>query len=111
MCGVVFAFWAGRHNNVAIEERSDVRRQAINTRVVELPPMVAESAKGTVNEGKGPHLDRSKYIYSHCIHLENRHNSSIDLSITPNPSQNEFLRTDLCLEHTCPCFRICLQVQ
>jgi hypothetical protein len=41
MCGILFTWWAGRHHNGPIGERSNggVRGEAVNTRVVKLLPV------------------------------------------------------------------------
>jgi hypothetical protein len=50
MCGPLFAFWAGRHNNGPIKERPrEVRGGNVNTRVVKLHPLNRDSH----NEGAG----------------------------------------------------------
>ena len=50
MCGVLFTWWAGRHNNGAIVERP--RGGNVNTRVVKLQPIepVTEPEKGGGNK-------------------------------------------------------------
>ena len=40
MCAPIWALWAGRNNNLPIEERTNVvRGSAVNTRVVKLAPL------------------------------------------------------------------------
>lgn len=54
MCGPIFAFWAGRHNNGAIVEGP--RGGNVNTRVVKLQPLNerrGEENNGSVKEGNG----------------------------------------------------------
>jgi hypothetical protein len=52
MCGLIFAFWLGRHNNRPIEERTDVVRESnVNTRVVKLSPLNKKEDTSAVNDG------------------------------------------------------------
>ena len=53
MCVPLFAFWAGRHNNVSINERTDVRGgNTLNSRVVRLQPL-SKPSLDVENEGTG----------------------------------------------------------
>ncbi len=54
MCGILFTWWAGRHNNGPVGERTNVgvRGSAVNTRVVKLLPLNKEQEiAGTGSEG------------------------------------------------------------
>ncbi len=52
MCGVIFTWWVGRHNNGPITgSNSNVRGSAINTRVVKLQPL--QKQEGEAKEGGG----------------------------------------------------------
>jgi hypothetical protein len=53
MCGPIFAFWLGGHNNRPIEERTDVVRGSnMNTRVVKLSPLNKNEDAAAVNDGQ-----------------------------------------------------------
>ena len=62
MCGILFTWWAGRHHNGPIGERTNggVRGEAVNTRVVKLLPVDKGQENAAADSGNRRKVDNMK---------------------------------------------------